>query len=751
MARIKAVFPIFSFSLSLIFALHNVLTAQTDPDTPFIQEYHQPHIIQLNPAANDLFAIELDKAGNVWAGGRTGVFVLPEGQNHWVAMLAEENAGPVFDILADSSDNIWIAAWNGLHKFSSGLNLSVSSLVHVSGIANPLSTVAQNGDKIIAAGPDGWWEIINGKVQRVKIPCSRAVKKIIAPKGHGLWAATGMGLYYQNGETSRTIIGDNEIISPYLADIALADDGDIWAGGLGGITVFHNGKKIAVYSAKDGFPSSEVTCVEQAPDGRMWVGTKAGIGRYDGTRWSVRHSQRWLLDDDVRDIAFDKNGTAWIATRKGVSAILQKDITLAQKADQILDICYARHVREPYLVGRCGLTVPGDTSSWTPLDDDNDGQYTAMYLAMESYRYAATKNPQAKENARKAFEALKYLQEVTETPGFFARTVVPANWDKMSDPNYELNDRQWALQYINNPREKRVHQRWHLSKDKKWLWKSTTSSDEMTGHMWGYYVYHKLVAEAQEKKRVAQHVGKIVSYVIDCNYTLHDLDGKPTEWAVWTPEKLNHDPDWLPERGINSLELLSYLKLAYSMTGDKKFDQHYKILIEKHGYAKNALCPKNTNPGLRTHIDDELLALAFPALVENEREPTLRKMYLQSVEQWWNAVKGDQSAYFNFIYGSLTGKDHLQLDAMDYLRDAPIDQIRWTVDNSKREDVSLTRLPEFEKIQTSRLLPPSERGILRWDNNPWEAVQGNGGRSERTGVQWLLPYWMGRYLGYIGE
>lgn len=282
-------------------------------------------------------------------------------------------------------------------------------------------------------------------------------------------------------------------------------------------------------------------------------------------------------------------------------------------------------------------------------------------------------------------------------------------------------------------------------------WKSTTSSDEMTGHMWGYYVYHKLVADAKEKKRVAQHVSKIVSYVIDCNYTLHDIDGQPTEWAVWTPEKLNHDPDWLPERGINSVELLSYLKLAYSMTGDKKFDQHYKMLIEKHNYAKNALYPKNTNPGLRTHIDDELLALAFPALVENEKDPTLGKMYLQSVEQWWQAVKGDQSAYFNFIYGSMTGNDHLMADAMFYLRDAPVDQIRWTVDNSKREDVELTRLPEFEKIQTSRLLPPSERGILRWDNNPWQAVQGNGGRTERTGVQWLLPYWMGRYLGYIGE
>jgi hypothetical protein len=28
-------------------------------------------------------------------------------------------------------------------------------------------------------------------------------------------------------------------------------------------------------------------------------------------------------------------------------------------------------------------------------------------------------------------------------------------------------------------------------------------------------------------------------------------------------------------------------------------------------------------------------------------------------------------------------------------------------------------------------------------------VQGDGGQTESDGVFWLLPYWMGRYYGYI--
>jgi hypothetical protein len=37
----------------------------------------------------------------------------------------------------------------------------------------------------------------------------------------------------------------------------------------------------------------------------------------------------------------------------------------------------------------------------------------------------------------------------------------------------------------------------------------------------------------------------------------------------------------------------------------------------------------------------------------------------------------------------------------------------------------------------------------RTDQNPWLAIQGAGGQSESDGVFYLLPYWMGRYHGYI--
>jgi hypothetical protein len=156
---------------------------------------------------------------------------------------------------------------------------------------------------------------------------------------------------------------------------------------------------------------------------------------------------------------------------------------------------------------------------------------------------------------------LRFLQTVTETDGFVARTVIPADWEHMHDANRTYTAQEVADSHVRNPREK-IIERWRPSADGKWLWKGDTSSDEITGHMYGYLFYYDLVADEREKKEVSKHVCRIVDYIIAGGYVLRDIDGQHTKWAVWAPEFLNDDPDWRQERGINSVEILSYLKLA---------------------------------------------------------------------------------------------------------------------------------------------------------------------------------------------
>ena len=66
-------------------------------------------------------------------------------------------------------------------------------------------------------------------------------------------------------------------------------------------------------------------------------------------------------------------------------------------------------------------------------------------------------------------------------------------------------------------------------------------------------------------------------------------------------------------------------------------------------------------------------------------------------------------------------------ESLFFLRDASLDLVRWRMDNSKREGVRVTHYPELEMEQSERLLPISEINFSRWDRNPWQAVQGDGG------------------------
>ena len=117
-------------------------------------------------------------------------------------------------------------------------------------------------------------------------------------------------------------------------------------------------------------------------------------------------------------------------------------------------------------------------------------------------------------------------------------------------------------------------------------------------------------------------------------------------------------------------------------------------------------------------------------------------------------IKEQYSSFFSFTWAALAhpkSPAEFALDkCIEFLRDEPLDMVQWTVDNRKREDVRLGHEPQLDDLETDRVLPPSERGTIRWDGNPWSAVHGEDGMSESSGVHWLLPYWMGRYYGFIG-
>ena len=528
-----------------------------------------------------------------------------------------------------------------------------------------------------------------------------------------------------------------------------------------------------LYSTEDGLPYGDLTSIAPGPQGDVWIGTRLGAIRFDGTDWEYRQGRRWLPGDAVRDVAVADDGTAWFATDGGVGRIGWQPMTLAEKAARFEADIDRYHRRTPFgYVDSVRLAGPGDTSEFRQRDSDNDGLWTGMYGAGEVFAYAATGSPAARRRARQAFEALRFLSEVTQggeppgRPGLIARTILPTSGP---DPNHGLLERDRRRRSQQDRRWKVLSPRWPKSADGRWYWKSDASSDELDGHFFFYAQYYELVARSEaERSEVRDVVVRIVDHLIAHDFSLVDHDGRPTRWAVFGPRQLNHDPAWWQERGLNSLSLLSYLRVAERVSGDARYAAIADRLIEEHAYASNVRVPKiHRGPGTGNQSDDEMAFMCFYNLLQYERDPERRRIFGEAFHRYWQLEAPERNPLLHFLYAARglgqvyehafgvqrldpTG-DWLE-DSVDTLRRYPLDRTSWALRNSHRKDlVLLPGTPGRGTRRDGKVLPIDERFVDKWNHDPWRLDFAGDGRTLADGGSFLLPYYLGLYHGFLAE
>jgi hypothetical protein len=475
--------------------------------------------------------------------------------------------------------------------------------------------------------------------------------------------------------------------------------------------------------------------VSDQPGWVYWLGTSQGVIRHHKLRsLNLPHEyfagRRWLLDDIVTGIGFEQSGhdydIAWIETPKGYSRIEYRPMTLADKAKLFEQRIRARHVRHGF-VADSRLRVPGDLSTNQPVSTDNDGLWTAIYIAAEAFRYKVTGETEARDFARQSLQALMRLEAITGIPGFPARSFIKVGEDEQPSDG-----------------------EWHTTSDGQWRWKGDTSSDEIVGHYFAYAVYYDLVADESEKAQIRAVVDRITSHIVDNGYRLIDADGKQTRWGWWGPEAIWEDPD---ETGLRALHILSHLRVAHHITGNQKYQAAYDELINKHRYHLLTRNQKINIPGRVNHSDDELAFLSYYPLLLYEKDAKLLEVYRQSLERSWQVERPERNPLWNFIYAAGSGSKEFDVEnSVRTLREIPMDLITWAVKNSDRLDVVIDPLSDrFKRAQSLTVLPYDELPVMKWNGNPYRLDGGDGGRGEDDGAYFLLPYWMGRYHKLIAE
>ena len=473
------------------------------------------------------------------------------------------------------------------------------------------------------------------------------------------------------------------------------------------------------------------TVIAQQSRSVTWIGTRRGAIRLseDGARVEYFAGGRWLPVDEVSGIGFDGDA-AWIETPKGFARIAYVPMTLADKSRHFVDRVQARHNRWG-LTADSVLPAPGDPATSRPVSTDNDGLWTAMYVAAECFRYKVSGDAGARENARRGMQAIVRLEAITGIPGFPARSFIKIGEDAQPKDG-----------------------EWHDTPDKLWRWKGDTSSDEIVGHYFVYPIYYDLIADAAEKPVLRAAVERITNHILDHGYQLVDVDGQRTRWGWWGPDAIWDDPD---ETGLRALHLLSHLRVALHMTDGAasraKYQAAYDTLIATHKYHLLTRNQKVMVPGHVNHSDDELAFLSYYPLLRYETDPALLQVYRQSLERSWQIERPERNPLWNVIYAAGTGeKEFDATETIRTLREIPMDTIQWSVANSHRLDVAIDPASDrFKRRQSLIVLPYDELPMSKWNGNPYNLDGGNGGRTEDDGAYFLLPYWMGRYHQLVGE
>jgi len=702
----------------------------------------------------------------------------------WLCLIIFMNT-----VVAQTNGRIFTQDVSSVYTMNDGLGDNFVQRIYIDENQKPVAVTSKGTFGL----KENSWQLISNtipeekKYDELQIPPKAGKIFTVVRSGKLTAAGCENGLYLRENPDAewRRALPADENYSWALRNVkALAFDtkGRLWFGANEGAGFLLNGKW-RLFTGREGLPYNKFTCAAAGDDGIIWFGTEIGAIRYENGNFHYRHSRRWLPDNYINDIAVQNDGTAWFATKRGLGRISPIPMTLGQKAEHFTKQVEDRHVRDGY-VAHCGLKERYDTNTPVPAVTDNDGLHTAMYGAAQAFRYAVTGDPNAKELAKRTFQACKRLVDITHETGFPARAIIPIDWpedmNKTHDQNYNANKKKM------DPFWKDIYPRFVKSKDGKYFWKCDTSSDELAGHYFFYAVYYDFVAETEnEKKQVRKVVSEITDHLIRNGFYLRDRDGKSTRWGNFSPDYFNSVWGW-DQRGLNAMMMLSFLKVAEHVTGNEKYAETAKMLREKHNYHIYAMQSKMYwPPHYVVEWDNNLCLMSMYGLMKYEQDPELLFMYRLGLEHAWLHVSKEQRPLWNTLYGAMdnrfdeieksgvyrsdnvftqfqgytevliiefSGSEPPVNDITEVLQKMPLDFINYKIDNTHRLDILFDTTPGQREnigwLRNGKALPADERWFGGFQLKNGGDPDGN---SEDPGTQFLLPYYMAVYHGIINN
>ena len=152
--------------------------------------------------------------------------------------------------------------------------------------------------------------------------------------------------------------------------------------------------------------------------------------------------------------------------------------------------------------------------------------------------------------------------------------------------------------------------------------------------------------------------------------------------------------------------------------------------------------------------DEELAMLSFDPLFRYERDETLRGFYRRAMDQWWQNIQREDNPLWIYIYAQ-ANPDGGRAAGPRGTHAGPHAAGPGDLVGAQRAQARRAACEETTTGTASRRRPacwPPTSGTCRSGTaTRSSSTAADGGLGEDDGAAYLLPYWFGRYYGYIAD
>ncbi len=279
------------------------------------------------------------------------------------------------------------------------------------------------------------------------------------------------------------------------------------------------------------------------------------------------------------------------------------------------------------------------------------------------------------------------------------------------------------------------------------IYKGDTSADEVIGHLFIYKLAYDILGpeDKEIKELIETTMTKFAQHLVDNGYSLCEATGQPTTWGKYNRTYF-HNGQNVGGGPLQSAVLLSAFKLAAYVTGDKKWEdeyrmaaldpayeyatimtqdwERYKIAILEFAASVSPVVSFLVRPLMETEFvkvvyrmilnysDEEMAMLAYYLLFQMEDDEELLSYYKDGLEDWWYSISFSENPLWYYIY-QLAYPDEVKTDyygnnlidtAAWSLSRHPVDTRKYLATNSNRDDVRELDLEEDCGIDGTRVL-----------------------------------------------